>query len=58
MSRKKCHEVYEPVQVFDDKCAPKNKGIFGNVICLIIILIVLEFLCGVLGGEEICDCDC
>jgi t-SNARE complex subunit (syntaxin) len=55
MSRKKCHEVYEPVQVHD-KCAPKTKGIFGNVICLIIILIVLEFLCGVLGNEEICDC--
>jgi t-SNARE complex subunit (syntaxin) len=36
-----------------DNC--KNDGMFGNIICLIIVLIVLEFLCSLLGEEE-CVC--
>lgn len=46
---KKCRE--ERVEsVRENKCA--NEGMFGNIICLIIVLIVLQFLCSILAGEE------
>jgi len=47
--KRKCKEepVVAPAQ---DVCT--GNGMFRSIICLIIILIVLEFLCGVLCGCE------
>lgn len=33
--------------------SPVQKNCFGNIIMLIIVLIVLQFLCSILGGEDI-----
>lgn len=49
---RRCKE--DRVESVRDNCN-KNEGMFGNIICLIIVLIVLEFLCSLLGEEE-CGC--
>jgi t-SNARE complex subunit (syntaxin) len=48
---RKCKD--NQVESARDVC--RNDGMFGNIICLIIVLIVLEFLCSLLSGEE-CAC--
>lgn len=46
---KKCKE--DRVETVREVC-PRNEGVFDNIICLIIVLIVLQFLCALLAGEE------
>jgi len=39
----------KPVETVTDNCS--SKGIFDKIICLIVVLIVLEFLCVILAGD-------
>jgi len=50
---RKCRE--NRVESARDNCNNRTEGVFDNIVCLIIVLIVLEFLCSLLGEEE-CEC--
>ncbi|MEL7566179.1 MAG: hypothetical protein AAGU27_15005 [Dehalobacterium sp.] len=49
MSKK--HKKHKKRVEFVEKNCGCNRGIFDQIICLIIVLIVLEFLCVILAGE-------
>jgi hypothetical protein len=54
MGRKHNHECCKTVTAAEVSCNGNNLGVFDRIIDLIIILIVLEFLCAVVLGSDIC----